>query len=45
MTKSKNGNQNRRIRLQKHLQRVTRTCDVSHPVWVILPNHAEEFEK
>ena len=34
---AENGNQNRRARLNKRLQRVTRTCDVSDlvHVWVI----------
>ena len=39
---AENGNQNRRTRLNKHLQRVNRTCDVFDPVWVILHDHVEE---
>ena len=44
---AENGNQNRRTRLNKRLQRVTRTCDVSDPVqvWVILHDHVEGSQK
>ena len=38
-------NQNRRTRLNKLLQRVTRTFDVSDSVWVILHDHVEESQK
>ena len=45
MAESENGNQNRRTTLNKHLQRVSRTCDVSDHVWVILHDHVEESQK
>ena len=42
---AENGNQNRRTILNKHLQTVTRTCDVSDSMWVILHDYVEESQK
>ena len=41
---TKNGNQNRITRLNKPIQRVTRTFDVSDSVWVILCDYAENLK-
>ena len=45
MAESENGNHNRRTRINKRLQRVTRTCDVSDSVWMILHDHVAESKK